>query len=339
MHSRSVTGQFVQRCYDIGLDLAGVCSAEPPASYHRFCDWVEHGFHAGMDYLKRHCEARKQPDFVLAGTKSMIVVAISYPKTLAGTVVPEFSDCRIAKYAYGADYHQVLRDKMDNIARMHRNVFPSERFRIVVDTAPVLEREFAHRAGIGWFGKNTLLINNKLGSDFFLGILLSTAEISPTSPETEFSYCGNCRKCIDACPTGAIVSPYLLDSRKCLNYWTIEHKGEIPGEICRLMGNQLFGCDICQTVCPYNQTSRENHSLDPSCLNCQPYSKFPPDAAIHPVHFNENSQTASLTLEEMEKMNEKSFNELFGKTSLFRTGLESLKRNARIVRQNSQEKL
>lgn len=330
MNSETSTIKVLQQCHELGFDLAGVCRAESAWSFTRFGGWLDSGKHAGMSYLAKYCDARSHPDSVLAGVKSLIVVGRK--KTEKGEKRIHVEGGTIARYAQGRDYHLSMREKLAELAAFHQELFPTAKTRFVVDTAPILEREYAYRAGLGWFGKNTMLINDELGSDFFLGILLSTAELAPTKPAPEISCCGSCQKCVDACPTGALNEPYFLDAGKCLNYWNIEHRGKIPEEIAGKMENRLFGCDVCQRICPFN---REKSEL--SCKTCQPSEKFHPDAVVL-QNSCDDSRLIQLTLDDITGMDEETFQNIFRETSILRLGLDGLKRNAEIVRNNITEK-
>ena len=328
MCSHFVHSQLLDKCRELELDLAGIVDASASVSYNRFQQWLDNNMHAGMSYLEKHRDARKIPKSLLADVKSLLVVGLSRQKTQTDDLAPTVSGCRIARYAWGIDYHLVLWEKLKTVAAFHKQLLPNEKTRCVVDTAPILEREYAFRAGLGWFGKNTMLINEKLGSDFFIGILLSTAtlEVSETKPDMEFSLCGDCRKCLDCCPTGALVAPYLLDARKCINYWSIEHRGDIPQVISRKMGNRLFGCDLCQSVCPF-QAQQEK----PVCQACQPYELFRPEQEKKEL---EQSSGVTVSPEDLENMDESGFEQMFGRTALYRTGLDGLKRNLAITQLN-----
>jgi epoxyqueuosine reductase len=213
---------------------------------------------------------------------------------------------RIARYARGADYHDVLRGKLHQLLDWVKNEAPGCRGRGVVDTAPLLERDFARRAGLGWFGKNTMLIDKRLGSYLFLAALLLDIELRPDSPQVA-AHCGTCTACLDACPTGAFVAPYQLDSRRCISYLTIELRGPVPAELREGLGDWLFGCDICQEVCPWNRKAlpTSEPALEPR------YEAFDP------------AELLGLSAEE--------FRQRFRDTALWRTRRRGLLRNAALV--------
>ena len=236
---------------DLGFSRVGICSAEAPISLPMYQEWVEAGFHAGMDYLATSVDLRSTLESLLPGVKSVVVCALNYHQSAPWSP----GQPRIAQYALGRDYHKVLRRKLQSLARDLTSCHPDARFRAAVDSAPMLEREFAHRAGLGWYGKNTCLIDSRTGSYFVIGSLLTTLELAPDAPSP--GGCGTCRACIDACPTGAIVQlngRWHVQCERCISYLTIEHKGEIAPDLQPLMGDWTFGCDVCQDVCPFNQT-------------------------------------------------------------------------------------
>ncbi|HVO96595.1 MAG TPA: tRNA epoxyqueuosine(34) reductase QueG [Bryobacteraceae bacterium] len=238
-----MTGDVVKRlARECGFELAGVAAAEPSADFPRYLDWVQQGYAGEMRYLSdRRAGVRADPKNLLASAKSIICVGKLY--NTEGPAGP------ISRYAWGKDYHRVMRDGLE---RMVALLGPGEH-KICVDTAPLLERSYARQAGLGWIGKNTCLIHEPLGSWFFLGEILTSLEIAPDSPPPD--RCGTCTRCIDACPTQAIVPKgrgWTLDSRRCISYFTIELRGPIPEEHRAGVGEHVFGCDICQDVCPWN---------------------------------------------------------------------------------------
>ena len=230
--------------YALGFDLAGITSLGAAESSPQFEQWLERGFAGEMGYLARGAEKRRDTRLPVPGTVSAIVVAMNY-----GGREPSGP---VARYARGEDYHDVM---LDRLTQLHRRIEESLRREIrgkaYVDTGPLLERDLARRAGLGWFGKNTNLVNSKLGSFFFLGALLLDLELEADTP-FDNDRCGTCTRCIDACPTGAIVEPRVLDATRCLSYTTIELRGEIPEPLREAQGELLYGCDICQDVCPWN---------------------------------------------------------------------------------------
>jgi epoxyqueuosine reductase len=235
----------------LGFDLVGITSAEPLAHGGRLRAWVAQGFAGAMGYMSRDVERRVDPSRVLPEVRSIIVLGMNY---YTSPVMPEASPGRgwVSRYAWGQDYHTVLSDKLKALVAFIRDLEGADvQARWYVDTGPILERELAWRAGLGWPGKNTNLINRQLGSWLFLGAILLDRELAYDAPAT--AHCGTCTRCLVACPTGALVAPGVLDARRCISYLTIELRGPIPRELRPLMGTHIFGCDICQAVCPWNR--------------------------------------------------------------------------------------
>jgi epoxyqueuosine reductase len=247
---------------ELGFDLCGIAPAESFAELSFFREWLARGHAGEMAYLERSADKRADVRHVLPGARSVIVTASMY-----NTARPYSTECvdpntaLIARYAWGDDYHDVLKRRLDALVAWMREV-SAEPFdaRAYVDTGPVQERVYAQYAGVGWIGKNTCLINPEIGSWLFLSEIICTLPLEPDRPELD--HCGTCTLCIEACPTGAITEPHVLDSRRCLSYLTIELRGAIPEEHRAALGNHVYGCDICQEVCPYNQLSAP--SLDPA---------------------------------------------------------------------------
>jgi epoxyqueuosine reductase len=235
----------------LGFDLVGITSAASLAHGGRLHAWVAQGFAGDMGYMSRDVDKRVDPSRVLPGARSIIVLGMNY-YTLPD--IPATSQGRgwISRYAWGQDYHTVLGDKLNALVAFIRNLEGADlQARWYVDTGPILERELAWRAGLGWPGKNTNLINRRRGSWLFLGAILLDRELVYDEPAT--AHCGTCTRCLVACPTGALVAPGVLDARRCIAYLTIELRGLIPRELRPLMGTHIFGCDICQAVCPWNR--------------------------------------------------------------------------------------
>jgi len=233
---------------ELGIDLIGFTRAEAdPEGEQRLADFVNEGRHAGLPYLEDY-KKRVHPEQLLSNAKTVIVIAINYYREKPET--PE-THGRIARYAYGRDYHKVLRGVLKKLIAHIQKIAPESENRLCVDTAPLLEKSYAVKAGLGFTGKNTTLITYEFGSFVLLGEILTSLPLAPDEPKT--GTCGTCTRCIDACPTQALVSPGKMDARRCISYLTIEHKGPIPEEFHAPMKNLIFGCDICQEVCPYNK--------------------------------------------------------------------------------------
>jgi epoxyqueuosine reductase len=250
--SRSLRAQ----AFGLGFDLVGLTTLGPVATADEFESWLGRGYAGGMDYLHRGAPARRDTRLPLAGAVSAVVVGLDYGgREPAGPV---------ARYARGDDYHDVIGSRLRDLHRwLESEVGGPVGGKAYVDTGPILERDLARRAGLGWFGKNTNLINPRQGSFFFLGALLLELELEADAPFDE-DRCGRCTACIDACPTQAIVAPRELDATRCVSYLTIEHRGPIPPELRAPMGELLYGCDVCQDVCPWN--IRFSHQLRDDAL-------------------------------------------------------------------------
>jgi epoxyqueuosine reductase len=245
----------------VGFDLCGIASADALAELAHLPEWLARGYAGEMNYLRD--SRRTDPRLVLEGARSIIVVALNYnseqPHSTewGGTADDEAPHGWISRYAWGDDYHEVIGDRLETLlVAMRAHFDESFEARAYVDTGPIVERVAAKHAGLGWLAKNTCLINEELGSWLFLGVIVTTLELAPTLGAGELppaDLCGNCTLCLEACPTQAFAAPYLLDARRCISYLTIELRGSIPEELRAAMGGAVFGCDICQEVCPWNR--------------------------------------------------------------------------------------
>ncbi len=237
----------------LGFDLVGVAPAQPGPHADFLRRWVDEGFAGEMGYMTRDVERRANPQAVLPDAKSVVVVELNYFTAKTTDHTHHSSTGRISRYAWGDDYHDVMQQKLTALLEFVKSEAGEEvQGKVYVDTGPVLEREIASLAGIGWFGKNTNLINTRRGSFFFIGVLLLNIALDYDEPSWT-SHCGKCTACLEACPTQAFPAPYVLDARRCISYLTIELKGAIPRELRAQMGNWIFGCDVCQDVCPWNR--------------------------------------------------------------------------------------
>jgi epoxyqueuosine reductase len=290
----------------LGFEPVGIARATEADTFAHFTDWLDRGFEGEMAYMSRHAVARQHPKSILPDVRSVVMAGMNYftPDEPSNRQ----SAGKVARYARGADYHDVLRERLGHLLRWIKQEVPGCEGRGVVDTAPLLERDFARRAGLGWFGKNTMLINKREGSYFILGALLLTIDLVHDAVH-ETSHCGNCRACLDACPTGAFPEPGVLDSRKCISYLTIELRGPIPKELREPIGNWVFGCDVCQEVCPWNRKATTTD--EPA------FAPLPAVEGLDPVEL--------LSLSEYE------FRKRFRGTALWRTKRRGLLRNAAIV--------
>lgn len=248
----TVKQQLVRLATDLGFDLCRIARCGPPPHRDAFHAWLEQGAHGEMNYLVRGEEKRRNPDLVLPGAKSVVVLAMNYFQGEPPRGQLDGAAGRIARYAWGKDYHEIIWPKLDEIDGFLQRFGGSQK--CYVDTGPVLERDFAAEAGIGWHGKSTMLINEQLGTWFFLAEILTTLELEPDP--TVRDRCGTCTRCMTACPTGAITAPNKLDARRCISYLTIEHKSAIPVELRPLIGDRIYGCDDCLDACPWNRFAR-----------------------------------------------------------------------------------
>ena len=293
---------------EAGFDLAGVAALDPLERGPEYVRWLERGDHAGMGWLSRRVTERLEPARVLEGARSALCVALRY-HPVAGEEEPE-GDLwpRVARYARGRDYHNLMGKRLRRLAARVREAFPGAGTRWYVDTGPVLERELAARAGICVQGKNTCLLT-RAGSWLLLGELFTTLDLEPDEPLADL--CGRCRLCLDACPTGALPEPYRLDANRCISYWTIEHRGEVPPERRRELGDWVFGCDVCQEVCPWNRPK----NLAREAPSDEPDLRLP-------------DRRRRLDLAGLLALDEDGYRERFRGSAMQRAGHEGLRRNA-----------
>jgi len=304
---QSVTANLKAFAHELGFELVGIAPAVTPTGVSHLYEWIERGFAGEMSYIPRRAAAYEHPRHVLSSVRSVVMVGWNYKSAEPSSSGP--NDGRIARYAWGgADYHDELRARLQRLADQLHELSPGCKTRIVVDTAPLLERDFARLAGLGWFGKNTLLIHKRLGSFLFLGALLTDVELITDEP-FETTHCGTCTRCLDVCPTHAFPEPFVLDARKCISYLTIELKSQIPVELRTGMGEWLFGCDLCQDVCPWNRKSPVSTET-----TWQPSAELNPASALNIL-----------------QMTAAEFDATFSTTPLARPGWHGLRRNAAIV--------
>ncbi len=296
-----------------GLDLISALPAGPAPDFDRYQAWLDQGHAAGMTYLARPdaVERRADPRRLLPAAQTVLIVACSY----AGPPLPALPALhgRVSRYAWGPDYHQDLLHRLEKLIQSLQNEtgpFPS---RCAVDTAAILERSWARAAGLGWIGRHTNLIHPQLGSYLFLGVALLALPLPEIQPTPLPDRCGNCTRCLDACPTGALVAPHQLDARRCLSYLTIEHRGALPLELRSSLGDRLFGCDACQEACPWNRRPTAAHQTDPL------------------------PALATLELTGLLQQDEAAFRTRFRTTPLWRATWEGLARNAAVVLGNQHD--
>jgi epoxyqueuosine reductase len=307
MQSDSLTTAIKERARELGFPLCGVCPAAAPAGASRLEEWLSRGYGGQMHYLGERREAYGHPRHVLEGARSIVMLAMPYRTTEPANTLP--GQGRVARYAWGAaDYHDVIRERLHALADFVRALAPGAATRGVVDTAPLLEREFAQLAGLGWVGKNTLLLNKRAGSYFFLAALLTDAELTYDAPHAA-DHCGTCTACLDACPTAAFPQPYVLDASRCISYLTIELRGAMPADLRRGVGEWAFGCDVCQEVCPWNREA-----------------PLASEAAFSPLEGMNPLELGALF-----EMSDDDFRQRFRRTPLWRPHRRGLLRNAAIV--------
>jgi epoxyqueuosine reductase len=292
MSKTELKAQLVAFAREVGFDSCRIAACATPVHANEFRDWLREGAAGEMSYMERGEEKRCDPQKVLPGACSIVVLALNYFQGGHVRGSQTAATGRIARYAWGEDYHDVILQKLDKIDNFLRRFGGMQKS--YVDTGPILERDYAGQAGIGWHGKSTMLIDTRLGTWFFLGEILTTLELPPDPPQRD--RCGTCERCITACPTGAITAPHRLDARRCISYLTIELKGSIPIELRPLVGNRIFGCDDCLDACPWNrfaQASRE-------------------------TAFSARRSTTGMLLRDYLKLNDVEFRGLFGNSPIKR---------------------
>jgi len=285
----------------LGFDTVGVTTLEPNAHAAELDAWLAAGHAGTMTYLHRQAEKRKDPRRIMPGARVAVVTLTNYYHGTARHGV--------AQYAWSADYHDVLGARLEKLAAAIRDVAPGATTHAYVDAGPVPERELAQRAGLGWIGKNMMLIHPEIGSFTFIGVVLTDADLAPDLP-FEVDRCGTCRRCLDACPTNAFPEPHVLDATRCISYLTIEHRGAFNDEQRRDVGDWVFGCDVCQDVCPWNVS----------------FARGAADAELAP---HSDVQVPDLTA--LLKMDEDAFARRYGHTPFARPGLSGMRRNAAAV--------
>ena len=300
---------------EIGFDLVGVTAAGPAESHARYTDWLSRGHHGEMSYLARPDAVARRADVrtLLPSARSVVVVAMNYYHPPPHTPPPSSTgEGQVARYAWGKDYHEVMAEKLEQlVAFIESEVGHTVAHKICVDTSAILEREWAVGAGLGWIGKNTLLINPRVGSWLLLGELLLDLVLDEDAPFPT-DHCGSCTRCIGACPTHCILPDRDLDASRCISYLTIELRGGLPpvADLRESIGDWVFGCDVCQEVCPWNRFARPTHEV-----------------AFEPRH-------ATLNLRELLEMNDETFRAEFTHSAIRRAKREGLTRNASIVAAN-----
>jgi epoxyqueuosine reductase len=298
---------------ECGFDRAGVCELGRAEHADRFIDWLRREEHAGMAYLERRLDVRLDPSGILPGARSALCVALQYHPPASGVDPDGDLWPRVARYARGDDYHDLMLARLRELAALVEEAFPGTGSRPYVDTGPVLERDLAARAGLGIAGKNTNLLHPEAGSWFFLGELFLTLELAPDPAVADL--CGSCTRCLEACPTGALPEPYRLDSNRCISYWTIEHRGALPEAAREMVGEWVFGCDVCQEVCPLNQA----------------------EAVPGEPAFEAQAHRTDLDLAGLLGLDRDGYVEAFRGSAMKRAKLEGLQRNAAVAMGNRRD--
>ncbi len=301
--------QIINKAKELGFTECGFASYQLMENeLVNYKSWLANGFNADMDWMERNLEARLDIRKLLPSAKTIIVLAHSY-NTQINPIADE-TKAKIARYAWGKDYHNVLKKKLKILEKFLKELDSNSDSRSFTDSAPIFERDWAIKAGLGWRAKNSLVINRKLGSYFFIATIISNLEIEADSPFGK-DYCGTCTKCIDACPTGAIEKNSIVDANKCISFWTIESKSDsIPNEIAKNMNNWAFGCDICQEVCPWN-----NSRVQPTLENL----------------FYPRSGENYIDIEAINSMTKEEFDKRYEVSPVKRTKLVGLKRNLKAI--------
>ena len=297
----TISKQIKAYALELGFGACGFCRAEDATTEReRLQKWLDIGYNAGMDYMSNHFEKRCNPVELVEGACSVVSLALNYyPAQFQSLSAPQ-----IAYYAYGQDYHSVMKDRMQQLFDYIKLLFPNVSGRCFCDTAPILERYWAVKAGVGFAGKNTMLIIPNKGSYFFLGEIILDMELDYDS--SLGISCGTCTRCIDACPTKALESPYVLNAKKCISYQTIEKRGEMDEDIIPLLNNRFYGCDICLQTCPWNRFAEAHNTPE----------------------FDAPDERLNITLGDIEDMTEENYRRIFKGSAMKRAKFSGLKRNA-----------
>ena len=301
MSKNKITEIIKKKAADLGFSSCGISQARfLKEEEKKFEDWLNHGYHGSMDYLNKNFDKRLDPRKLVDGSKSVISLTYNYypPKKLVRK-----NNFIISKYAYGKDYHKILKKKLRKLFFFMKENIGNIEGRVFVDSAPVHERAWAKLSGLGWIGKNSLLINKKMGSYFFIAEIISDLDLEYDSPISDM--CGKCTRCIDACPTDAITKAQVIDAQKCISYLTIENKKKIPKELQKNMNGYIFGCDICQEVCPWNRFSKPHNEES----------------------FLPNKEIKKYRKKDWIELTEETFNVIFKGSAIKRTKYKGLKRN------------
>ncbi len=295
-----------RKVFELGFDLCGFAKVKPLDERRDVLEkWCSDGMNAGMRYLARDTDRRTDPGLLLPGAESVVVAGLNYftgtPETLPGVPI-------ISRYAYGTDYHFIISEKLEELLNYVKSEKPGVDGKPFVDSGPVLEKAWAVEAGLGWQGRHSVIINKKIGSFFFIGVLILNIKLDYDEPEI-IDYCGTCRSCVDACPTAAINSNRTIDSRKCISNLTVEHRGPVPDDIAAKLGGRVYGCDICQEVCPWNKNTPLTHIKE----------------------FEMPESLKSMTPDNWKKLSEEQFSIIFARSPVARRKYEPFMRNVKLV--------
>ncbi len=310
MDTLSFSQQIKNKALELGFDACGISGIEELSKEKSYIEtWLSKDFHGDMAYMARNLDKRTDPSKLVEGALSVISVLLNYYP--AKQLHPQ-SYYKISKYALGIDYHYIIKDKLKELMAFIETKKPNTVMRAFTDSAPILDKSWALKSGLGWMGKNTLLLNKKLGSFFFIGEIIVGVNLHNDSP-LNASYCGTCTKCVDACPTGALLGNYTMDATQCIAYLNIESKSEIPDDLKPKLNNWIFGCDICQDVCPWN-------------------SKATPNTI---ANFDIRNELALMKKEDWENLQKPQFKRLFKSTPVQRSGYKRLKMVIDICKNNN----
>lgn len=349
----SLADAIKRSALEAGFDLAGIAPLSAWQDLEFAYHWVEKGYGGEMAYLRN--PKRRDPRLILPSARSVVCVGLLYnaPLPYSTEVCSGSEDTTepddgargwISRYAWGSDYHQVMRERLERLRAAIERLAPEVETRVYVDTGPIVERAFARLSGIGWVGKHTCLINQEKGSWIFLGVIITSLELDPDMPA--FDRCGSCTRCLDACPTGALTEPYIMDASRCIAYLNIELKGSIPEPFRAAIGANVFGCDICQDVCPWNRTAADSGRRRPATTSLEDFKPLtacpaPPPGAGGPAESRDSTQAPrsfSLfhsRLAELASLSEDDFRRVFARSPLKRVKYRGWLRNLCVVAGNS----
>ena len=315
MHPKELTEKIKSLGLALGFQQIGISDTNLTRFDQYLLDYLKKKHHGSMNYMEKHGLLRLRPEELVPGTKSIIVTRMNYlpPNQHMRELLKNRSKAYIARYALGRDYHNLIKKRLKKFAKQIEEMAGNHGHRAFVDSAPIMEKALAEKAGLGWTGKNTLVLNKKAGSYFFIGVLLTNLELT-FDPEDSQDHCGKCKACMTVCPTQAIVAPYQLNASRCISYLTIENKNVIPVEFRKAMGNRIFGCDDCQIMCPWNR-----------------YAKITDEEDFHPRHNLDNQKLVNLFL-----ISEARFNEITNGSPIKRTGYQGWLRNIAVALGNAE---